>query len=245
MVRLGTLEEDDLALVERCVEHAGRVGDVRADPLTLRHELGHDLVRLDLGAVVHLDELVVLLDEGRLDLLAQHGVVEEVLDADAHAVDLVGVRRADAATGGADLALAGEPLGDLVHRLVVAGQDVRVGADQRVLHLDAALGQGIQLLVEDVKVEDHAVAQHADRVGVEDARGQQVQDGLLSVDHDGVAGVVAAGVTGTVVDALAELVDGLSLALVTPLGADHDDARHCSLQALGRPADSCPGAGNR
>ena len=61
--------------------------------------------------------------------LAQDLLVEEVLDADAEARDLVAVRRADAATGGADLGLAEEALGRLVESDVVRRDQVRVGAD--------------------------------------------------------------------------------------------------------------------
>ena len=111
---LRALEEHDLAGVERLVEHEGGVGDHRAQPLGVGEQVVDDLVDGDRAAVVDLHEQVVLLLEGALDLLAQDVLVEEVLDADAEPVDLVGVGRADAAAGGADLGVAEEPLGDLV-----------------------------------------------------------------------------------------------------------------------------------
>ncbi len=49
---------------------------------------------------------------------------------------------------------------------------------------------------------------------------------LLVVDDDGVTGVVAAVVLHHVVDPRPERVGRLALALVTPLGADHDDRWH-------------------
>ena len=70
--------------------------------------------------------------EGSLDLLPEDVLVEEVLDADAHAVDLVGVGRADSAPGRADHALAEEALGDLVERAVVLRDDVGVRTDLQV-----------------------------------------------------------------------------------------------------------------
>ena len=62
--------------------------------------------------------------------------------------------------------------------------------------------------------------------GREDAGREQVQGVLLVADDDGVAGVVAALVADDVVDAAAEQVGGLALALVAPLGADEHDRGH-------------------
>ena len=68
--------------------------------------------------------------------------------------------------------------------------------------------------------------------GREDAGGQQVQRVLLALavllDDDGVAGVVAAVELDDVVDAAAEQVGRLALALVAPLGSDEHDCRHRS-----------------
>ena len=61
-------------------------------------------------------------------------LVEDVGDPDADAVDLVGVRRPDAASRRTDLVLAQEALGDLVDRGVVRRDHVRVGADHELAH---------------------------------------------------------------------------------------------------------------
>jgi adenylosuccinate synthase len=65
---------------------------------------GLDTSRLKISANAHvITQYHRTLDKVTLDLLAQDVLVEEVLDADADAVDLVGVGRADAAPGRADL----------------------------------------------------------------------------------------------------------------------------------------------
>ena len=112
---LAGLEQDRLVRGERVVQQQRGVGDHRAQPVDVRQQLLDDLVDLDRAAVVDLGEDLVLELERALDLLAQDLLVEQVLDADAEAVHLVGVRRADAAAGRADLAAAEEALGDLVH----------------------------------------------------------------------------------------------------------------------------------
>ena len=160
VVRLGALEQHDLVPVQGVVEHPADVDDVRPDPLGVGEQVLGDLDRVERAPVVDLDQQVVLLLQRRLDLLPQDRLVEEVLDPDADPVDLVGVRRADPATGGADPGLAQEPLGDLVDHLVVGGDDVRVGGDEEPRGVDPAGRQPLDLVEEHVEVDHHAVADH-------------------------------------------------------------------------------------
>ncbi len=71
--------------------------------------------------------------------------------------------------------------------------------------------------------EHHAVADEAVDVAAQDARGNQVQHGLLAADDQRVAGVVAALEAHHALRVVGEPVDDLALALVAPLGADDDD----------------------
>ena len=223
---LTTLEQHRLAALERLVQHERRVGDHGAQALGVRQQVVDDLVDRDRATVEHLHEQVVLLVEGRLDLLTQDVLVEQILNTDAHPVDLVGVRRADAAPRRADLALAEEALGHLVEGAVVVRDDVRVGADQQLRHVDAAGAQRLELAEEHLDVDDDAVCDdRSDAVGQDSAR-QQVQRVLLVADDDGVAGVVAAVELDDVVDAPGEQVGGLALSFIAPLGADDDSGRH-------------------
>ena len=215
----------------RSMRVGGMPAPVHAPPavaleVDVREELLHDLLGLDGPAVVELGEHLVLGDQRGLDLLPQDRLVEEVLDADADAVHLVGVGRADAAAGGADLALAEEALADLVHRRVVGRDHVGVGADPQAGGVQAARLEAVELLHQHGQVDDDAVADHRRDAGGEDARGQQVQGVLLAVDHHRVAGVVAAVELHDVVDLGAEQVSRLALALVAPLRPDQHDAWH-------------------
>ena len=86
---------------------------------------------------------MILLNQGAFDLLAQNRYVEEVLNANANAVDLVGVGRANAATGGADGALAQKALGGLVDGHVIRRDDVGVGRYAQARGVDSA---GVQFV---------------------------------------------------------------------------------------------------
>ena len=142
--------------------------------------------------------------------------------------------------GGADALLAEEALAHLVQGAVVRGDDVRVGRDEQPRAVDAAGGQAVDLLEQHLGVDDDAVADDRHDARAEDARGQQVQRVLLVADDHRVAGVVAAVELDDVVDAGAEGVGRLALALVTPLGTDQHDCGHAgssSVVVLGGEGD--------
>jgi hypothetical protein len=244
---LAGLEQHGLAAVERLVEQQPGVAHHRPQPVGEREQLLDGLLDGGRAAVVDLGEDLVLEVQHALDLLGQDLLVEEVLDPDADAVHLVGVRRADAAAGRADPATAEEALGDLVDGAVVVRDHVRVGAHLEQADVDASGDQRVELLEQHREVDHHAVADHRRHAGAEDAAGQQVQRVLLVADHHGVAGVVAAVELHDVVDAAAEEVGRLALALVAPLGSDDGDRRHGFLPHKGcankkGPRHKCTGA---
>ena len=166
-------------------------------------------------------------------LLGQRlAVAEQVADADAAPADLVLVGRADAARRRADLALAAPRLGQDVELAVVRQDDVRLFADQQAaVDGHAHPRQLVDLLEERLRIDDHAVADDAGDAGVQDARGNQVQDELPAVDVDRVPGVVAALVARDGREMRRQHVDDLALAFVAPLRAEHCDVglRHSGL----------------
>jgi hypothetical protein len=234
---LAALEEDHLVVVEGLVEDQDRVGDVRRELVGVAQQLLDDLARGNGASVVELGEHLVLDVERRLDLLGEDRLVVEVLDPDAHAVDLVGVGRADAAPGGADLALAEEAFRHLVDGDVVRRDDVGVAADQELGRVDAALVQPAQLGEQDRRVDDDAVADDRRAAGRQDSGREQVE-GVLLVAHDyRVAGVVAALVAHHIVDGTTEQVRRLSLAFVTPLSTEQHKCGHARTPL---PGGACP-----
>ena len=154
--------------------------------------------------------------------------MRQIANADRAAADLVLVSRADAAPGGADLALACRRLAQAV-QIAVERQDQRaVVRNRQILVRDRhalALNLG-DLVAQRPGVEHHAVADH--RQGARhDARRQQAELVGLAVDHQRVAGIVPALKAHHHIGAAGEPVDDLALALIAPLGADHGDVGHC------------------
>ena len=124
------------------------------------------------------------------------------------------------------LLLAQVALGHGVELLVVRHDQVGVAADLEPRAVDALGGQRVDLGQQHPGVDDDAVADHRGDVVVEDAARDQLEGEGLAVDHDGVAGVVAALVADDQVHLLGEEVGELPLALVTPLGADDHGRGH-------------------
>src|SRR5207245_4686069 len=81
----------------------------------------------------------------------------------------------------------------------------------------------VHLLDQRLRRQHHAVADVTADALPEDARGNQVQNGLLAADHQGMSGVVSALEAHHPLSVVGEPVDHLPLALVTPLGADDYD----------------------
>ena len=131
------IRDSDLAGIQCLVQFERGIGDHGAQTIGIGEELGHHRIRINGTAVIDLDQQVVFDIEGALDLLPKNTFVENILNPDAHAVDLVGVRRANSAPGRANLALAQEALGDLIECAVVLRDDVRIGADPKTRDVDA------------------------------------------------------------------------------------------------------------
>ena len=223
---LGAFEQHGLALVESLVQNQAGVGDVRLEAFAELEQLVSGLVHVDGATVVQLDQNLVLLVQTGFDLVMQVLGVEQVVHADADAVDLVGVGRADTAAGGADLMLAEETLGHLVERAMVRRDDMCSLTHQQAGAVHAAAFKTVNLLEQHFRIHDDAVADHGGDVRADDAGRQQVQRIHLVADHHAVAGIVAAVETGHIVHFGTDQIGSLAFAFVAPLSADQHDSGH-------------------
>ena len=177
-----------------------------------------------------LQQEVVVLEELPQPRLEMPGI-REVADAHGPARDLVLVGGPDAAAGRADLAVPARPFARAIDQRV-RGQHQRAERTDRKSLEDghAARRQHVGLRQQRIERDDDAIADEAAHALAQDARGNERQHGLHAVDDERVAGIVAALEARDAGDALGQEVDDLALALVAPLGADHDDeATHARL----------------
>jgi hypothetical protein len=106
-------------------------------------------------------------------------LVKDLVHAYPVAAGLVGVRRADAAAGGADLVAGQLALLEAVDAGVQLEVDLGAVADEEVL---AGVGEALRLevgefLEEGLNVEDDARADQVGALRVDEARGQEVEAG--------------------------------------------------------------------
>src|SRR5262249_42868408 len=90
----------------------------------------------------------------------------------------------------------------------------------------------VELLDQDRRFDDDAVADDGCDVVVQDPARDELESEHLAVDDDRVAGVVAALVADDQLALLGEIVGEAALALVAPLGADDYRAGHTSLTTV-------------
>ena len=206
------------------------VGDHRLDA---RRELTQvvvgDVVRTQREAVVHLGEDEVLLLQDDVELLAEDLRIEQVLHAQTHPRRLVRIGRADSPLRRAQPGLAQVALGDPVELLVVRHDQVGVAAHPQAAAVDATRGQHVDLVEQHRRVDHDAVADDRRDERVEDTARDELEGERLTVDDDGVPGVVAALVADDHRHLLGQEVGELTLALVAPLGADDHGSGHARL----------------
>ena len=192
-----------------------------------RREIVVDRLAGDLGQADAAAQRVVMRQQP-VDLGAERRQVGQIHEADGAAADLVLVGRADAALGGAD---AGRELPILADRLELAMQrqdQRRVLGDAQIVrrHRDALFPERGDLVEQRLRIDHHAVADDRQLAAAHHAGRQQRQLVGDAVDHQRVAGIVAALEAHDDVGLLGQPVDDLALALVAPLGADYHHIRH-------------------
>ncbi|MNV51040.1 hypothetical protein D3C71_1430770 [compost metagenome] len=157
-------------------------------------------------------------------LFSQQFRVMQVGHADTATCHLVFIRRANAATGGADGLAAGSLLTGLIQRDVVRHDQRRCRGDlQARTHFNAGRFQLFDFLAQGGRGNHHAIADQAQRVIAQNAGRNQVQDGLLAVDDQRMARIVATLETDHCTDFFGQQIDDLALAFIAPLGAENNN----------------------
>ena len=106
---------------------------------------------------------------------------------------------------------------------MIGHDDLGAGAHPQVLraHLDPPGLEALDFPQKDLGVQDHAVADAADRAGMKNAGGDQVENELVPAHHQGMPGVVAPLVTHHDLGLFGQKINDLPFTLITPLGAYH------------------------
>src|SRR5207245_2061795 len=131
------------------------------------------------------------------DVLLQQFEVEQIGDAQAAPAHLVFVCGSDSARSGANLDASGSIFRGQFNHAVIRENHMRAVRDEEIaVDLHTSLAQGADFFEESERVEHHAVSNHTAASGAQNSTGHQLENELLAIDDDGVAGVVSAGVAG-------------------------------------------------
>lgn len=193
-------------------------------------------------ATIELGELVAHAVPDLLDFGAQHRIVEDVVHPDAGApLGFGGSRGADAALGRADLVLASGVLTSVVESDVERSDHCGLGVEpQTTAGVQALLLEELHLLLEDVRVYQHATGDEVVDTGTSDTTGHQVQldrddPTIRELELDGVTAVVGTLEAEDGLRGLCQVVRESRLGLVTELSTENhaDDAAHDAGDEMG------------
>src|SRR5215211_7012540 len=194
--RLSPFEQDTLPVVQRLPEQRSRISDHGPDELRKGEQPGGDVGDLVVLFAVDVLEDGVLLPEGRFELGLQDAFVEDILDTNAVACDLILVGRAYTAVRRTYSGVTERDLTVRVERDVVGHDQVRPTVHlETVPYLKTPLLEGFDLLEKHLGVDHDPVADGADHTLAHDTRRHEVELELLLPDTDGVTGVVATRVS--------------------------------------------------
>jgi hypothetical protein len=163
--------------------------------------------------------------EDALDLGLEARQVLQIHHADRASADLVLIGRPDATLGRADAAGAGRGLAQGVELTVQRKDQSRIIGNAEVVAADGDaefLDLG-DLVGERPGIDHDAVADDRELALAHHAGGKQREFIGGAVDHQRMAGIVAALKAHHDIGALRQPVDDLALALIAPLGADDHD----------------------
>ena len=215
LVLAEALVDEVLAVDETETLQRGQALEPHLLVLAERHAVDAELLNIEAHGVGHHQVLTLQLAVA-LNEIRGH----DVAHADARAGNLVGVGGTDALQRRTNLAVALGLLVGGVHHAVARQNEVGLLADEEVLHsVDTLLGQRLDLLTENARLDEHAVADEVDFLLVEDAAGNDVQHMLRAVEFKSMAGIGAALEAGHNVVARRQHVDNLAFAFVAPLEA--------------------------
>jgi len=222
---LGTLGQHFLVVDEQLMQESGHVHHLIAlqGLLVAPEEL--ELVGQILVLTFHFLDEQIGRDENGVDLLHEFVVGEtQITDSDSQAIDHVHVGRPDAATGGTDL-------GSLqsIEFSMERENDRTAGRNAQpvgIVDADSLLEQRPDLSFQRFGIHDHTRTDQVRRMRIEDSGRNQMQDDLLAVLVNGVAGVVAALEAENIVVVCREEIADLALALVAVLKTENDIDRH-------------------
>ena len=209
-----------------------RILDVVTDLVSIAEVFFEDFIVIEaFAAIIFFKETVFKINIDA-QFLGKDIAVHEVADADAYAVDFVGIARSDAVLRRADFSITLEFFIFFINTDMIRHDDMRTRGNFQFAYLHAFRGHAFDFFKEDFRIDNDAAADDASFVGKEDPRRQETQCKGLIVDDDRMAGVIPTLGADDDIGLLGQIIYNLTFTFVAPLGSDY----HCCSHVFNIPS---------
>ena len=222
---LGAFEHDAFARFAQVIELPADIGHQVREVITQFQGLLEYPVKGNSFLSKALLEYKVVIIEDVANFFGQYGLVEQIGCAQAAPRHLVFIRRADTPAGGAYGTVTACFFARPIQQFMVRHDNGAGWRDpQTRAHIHAFLLQLLDFLPQGLQRQHHSIANQALNAGLQYACRDQVEDRFFAIDDQRVAGIVPALETDNGVCVTTQEIDDFALTLVSPLGAQNDDA---------------------
>src|SRR6266849_1693786 len=222
--RLCAFQQDRIAASRSLVEKMTRVAKEWRQAFHHRRGLVKDRIRVEWLSTIRNDDSISVFQVA-FDARTKYFGNQSVRDANPSAARFIFISRANAAQRSSHALVTETFFAGVIQRAVIRQYQVRSRADLNAIgrDADALRDEPIGFFKKGLRIDHHAVAQHAGLAHVNDAGRQQMQHEGLIADLDRMSGIVAALIADHDVETLGEQIDNLALAFIAPLGPDNRD----------------------
>src|SRR5712692_3140129 len=154
--------------------------------------------------------------------------VEQIPHPDSHSRHLIFVGGANPAARGPDRATAPHLFAHRIQQLVPWKNDMGVARYQklRIISQETSGLEGFDLPHQDERIDHHSVSNYAGLPVMKNSRGDEMENRLLTTDHQRMPGVVSALEPDHDLRVLRQQIDDFAFPLIAPLRSDHHDIWH-------------------
>ena len=217
---LSPFKEDFLAFTDIEIGRIVRILYILANLVGIAEVFFEDFIIIEAFAAIIFFKETVFKVNIDAQFLGKDIAVHEVADADAYAVDFVGIARSDAVFRRADLSVALELFIFFINADMIRHDDMRTRGNFQFADLHAFGGHAFDFFKEDFRIDNDAAADDVRGALTEDAGRDAADHEVVAVELQRVAGVRTALEAGDGGVARRKHVHDLSFPLISPLESE-------------------------
>ncbi len=231
---LRAFKEDVFAFADEFVYRVIRIFDVGTENVRIPEIIFQHCFIIETFHAVEFLQNHIFLRDIVAELFGKDVRVHEIADADADAIDFIGVARPDAVFRRADFHGAFAGFFRFVQAVVIGENDVGAGGNLQIFHGNALRFQVSHFFDETFGINHDAGADDADGAGVHDAARHEAERIGLAAGDDGVTGIVSALGTDDDIGFGRQIVYDFPFSFIAPLGADDHCCSHFIFPSVNR-----------